>query len=594
MIAQISSENYSVFTKEIQQEGVKIYVPRKFFYFITIGSRFSFLVGDKVVRYQLIATPKDKIEDLDTISRVFVEKLDERFSAPQPLPDATALRRMGEEITRCNLLWWEYSRHLGFALMDRVLTETVIKQLVPGGIRPPNLWFLPDDTKLCLGPALVSSDTVPFQKILQVPENMGNIQKNPKSSSTTIDDFAIEVHKISRLRDELENIASISEDVLDILQNLTHSKLESPLVAKYEQNLALLIKLLNLPIRHYAEKEVQTLHDMAKAVKETLQAFYQTPGSAKDLFVSLLQNQLRTRRSDGHLLRLNFTDQFILEKTEIRVMQKVKQGDATVSRQKKMEVEVDSTYQTLATRIREVIRTHELLVAKEHVVFSPEGQKKKQIDYVADIIDTLQALRGTALTFYCDQTMLDESQVQLLATRIKPHNFFKMDDIRPEAPKGMAVTKGKDPLTGRPVRSTSGGTTESAHGAAPETAKTETVYTSAKDASVRYRFDPATKNYAYLMPETNQAIPARALPVDLGTAVPARILMAKLPTGKFVFHGLYGNEVLLPLDAKPEPPTICTFEFLDRKVRIVNDGGKPAVQVDQVSDDFLNELRSLN
>lgn len=591
MIAQISSENYSVFTKEIQQEGVKIYVPRKYFYFITIGSRFSFLVGDKVVRYQLIATPKEKIEDLDTLSRVFVEKLDERFNAPQPLPDAVALRRMGEQITRCNLLWWEYSRHLAFALMDRVLSETIIKQLEPGAILAQHLWYLPDETKLCLGPALVSSDKVPFQKILQVPENMGNIQKNPKSCSTTIDDFAIEVHKITRLREELETIAGIAEDVLDILQNLTHSKLESPLVAKYEQNLGALIKLISLPLRHLTEKEVQLLHEAAKAVKETLQAFYQTPGSAKDLFVSLLQNQLRARRSDGHLLKLNFTDQFILAKTEIKVVQRVKQGDSTVSRQKKVEVEVDASYQTLATRIRDVIRTHELLAAKEHIVFSPEGQKKKQIDYVADIIDTLQALRGTALTFYCDQTMLDESQVQQLATRIKPHHFFKMEELRPEPPKGMAVTRSKDPLTGRPVMTAAANGRE---GTRPAPPAEETVLTSARDSAVRYKFDPATRSYAYLAPETNEAIPARSLPVDLGTDVPARILMARLPTGKVVFHGLYGNELLLPLGEKQEPPTVCAFEFLDRKVRVVNEGGRPVVRVDQVEDDFLKELRSLN
>jgi hypothetical protein len=258
-----------------------------------------------------------------------------------------------------------------------------------------------------------------------------------------------------------------------------------------------------------------------------------------------------------------------------------------------MEVEVDTNYQTLATRIRDVIHTHDLLSMKEHIVFSPEGQKKKQMDYVADIIDTLQALRGTALTFYCDHTMLDEAQVQILATRIKPHNFFKMDDLKTEPPKGVAVTKAKDPLTGRAVTAAVGAT-DGTHAPTPENAKAATIFSSAKNPGVRYKFDPATKNYAYLLPETDQAIPARALPVDLGTSAPARILMAKLPTGKFVFHGLYGNELLMPLSAKPEPPTICAFEFLDRKVRVVNEGGRPVVQVDQVADSFLNELRSLN
>lgn len=452
LIAKISSENYSVFTKDIQSEGVKIYVMPRFHFLLTLGSRFAYLIESKVVRYQLIASPAETLQELDSISRVFNEKLDIIHGDQSPQAEFAPFFEAGQEVQRATAIWREYSRHLAFALLDRFLSETVIKQLKPGKILAQHLWYLPDALKLGLGPAVTAQNVVPFSKILQVPENMGNIQKNPKSCSTTIDDFTIEVHKISRLREEVENIESIAEDVLDIIQNLTHERAESQLVMRYEQGLQHLIRLLSKSLRYYAEQDVQNLHAVSNMLRNTLHAFYSTPGTQKDQFVMRVQNQLQARRSDGHTLKLNFTDGFILEKTEIRVMQRVKQGDEVVSRQRKMEVEVDASFQTLPMRIREVIRTHQILEKKRHIVLSPEGQKKKQIDYVLDIIDVLLSLRGNALTFYVDTTMLSDDQMLQLATHVKPHNFFRMESLKTERPEGINVEGVKDPLTGRLVR----------------------------------------------------------------------------------------------------------------------------------------------
>ncbi|HUJ73798.1 MAG TPA: hypothetical protein VL359_03025, partial [bacterium] len=606
LIAQISSENYSAFTREIQQEGVRIYVHRPFYYLLEVGSRFSFLIGETVVRYHVLAAPVQEVEGLDPLSKVFCENLVTRFGAAQPAADVAALKLLGEQVQRCNQLWWDYSRHLAFALVDRVLTATIIANLQPGGIAPKNLWYLPDEQKLCLGPAVLTSDLVPFQKILQTPENMGSIQKNPRTASTTIDDFAIEAHRIQRLKAELENISSIAEDVLDILQNLTHSKMDAALVQRYEQGLEQLLKVLAMPLRHCTEREVQRLHQLGQSLKENLQAFYKSPGSHREHLINLLQAQLRNRRSDGHQLRLNFTDQFILAKTEIKVLQKVKtESGETVARQKKVEVEVDQAYQTLATRMRDAIHLHELLRTKRYVVFSPEGQKKKQVEYVLEIIGTLQDLRGSAITFYCDLGMLDEAQVQQLATRVKPHNFFKMDDLRPEQPPGMTGAPVRDTLSGRLVP---GAQAEAAPAAPAPSAQADaapsipiptgalrddTVFTNALHPEVRYRLDQESGQFTYLESGASP-VPARTFPVDLGNGQKARILMARLANGRYVFHGLYGNEVLMPASKKPQPPLICIFEFPERTVRVVNEGGKPVVRVDAVQDEFLEELRSIN
>jgi len=450
IIARISSENYSVFTKDIQSEGVKIYLHPDHHFLLTIGNRFNFLVEQKVVRYQLIGSPIPNPADLDPLSRVFHEKFSRELKVESD-SGVLALAGIGKEIDRIRLLWHEYSRHLAFTMLDRIISETVIKELTPGRILAKNLWYVKDDIKFCLGPAITTQQTVPFAKILQVPENMGNIQKNPRSCSTTIDDFTIEIHKITRLMDELLNIQGISEDVLDILQNLTHERAESSLVTKYEQGLGQMIQLLSRPLRYFTEKEVMALHQVALALRSILQSFFNTPGTQKDQLVQRVQNQLRSRRSDGHLLKMNFTDGFILDMTQIKVMEKKKVDGEVVTRQRKVEVEVDATYQTLPRRIREVIRVHDILTRKRHVVFSPEGQKRKQMEYVMEIINVLQELRGNALNFYVDYSMISEDQMKNLATRVKPHNFFNMDEMKPEAAEGMMVTGEKDPLTGRMV-----------------------------------------------------------------------------------------------------------------------------------------------
>ncbi|MCZ6627621.1 MAG: hypothetical protein O7E56_05250 [SAR324 cluster bacterium] len=451
LIAKISSENYSTFTAGIVDDGIKIFLPWKFGYLQLIGNRFAFLVGERVVKYQLLASPTEKSEELDSISRVLYEQLLEFFSAENKLPQVKAVQDMGDAIQKATRVWNEYSRYLSIVITDRVLSETIVKQLVPGKIQVQNLWFLSDAKKLCLGKAMATSDVVPFGKILQTPENMGSLNKNPKSCNTTIDDFTIQIHGVARLREELENIGSIANDAVEILRNLAHERSEGPAIAKLEQSLLQMTAILFKPIRHLSEADIQALHGIAKQQRDLLHTLYNSPSPQKQKITLRLQAELQNRRSDGHSIKLNFSDVFLIDTTEIRVMQKVKRGDEVVKKQKKIEVEVEATHQTLPLRMREVINTQAILSRKSHVVFSPEGQKKKQLQYTMDNISILQSLRGNGIVLYADTTQLTESQVHTLAARIKPHNFFVMEELKPEPPEGMKVNTSVDALTGRPV-----------------------------------------------------------------------------------------------------------------------------------------------
>jgi hypothetical protein len=592
LIARISSENYSLFHREGTSEGVKIFVPRRHSHFLTIGERYTFLDANQVVRYQFLPSPVEALDKLDEQSRVFMENLLSRFSAAEKEPWVLNLEACLAEIQRCTAIWSRFSRNLALPVLDRVLSETVIKELQPDRYEPKHLYYLPDSVKLCLGRATVGEESVPFTKILQRPELIGNIAKNPNTSSSTIDDFAIEVHKIGRVWEELRTYAGLCEDVLDIIQSLSHERSEMAAALNYEKELRQMLLVLNKPVRDIGEQDVQALHTHAKAIKEVLQVLYNSQSASKRKITTRLQAQLEARRSDRDLSKLNFTDAFLLPKTQVTVRQVVQKGDERVAVQRKKEVELDATHQTLPLRIREVIRIQEFLQRKKYIVFAPEGQKKKQIDYVLEAIDTVLTLRGNAVHVYVDTSMLEEGQVNQLATRVKPSNFFDMNDIKPEAPPGMKVDFTTDPLTGRAMKSEARPAGPEAAPAPPSDPNAPVMLRCAKDPSVAYKYDPAMQAYYFQGPEGE--IRSSALPVALGKGVPTLILMTRLPGGRPVFHGLLGNEVLLPTLLNPTLRKFCTFQFFDQAVSLVNEGGKPTVQIEREASDFVNELRGLN
>jgi hypothetical protein len=106
----------------------------------------------------------------------------------------------------------------------------------------------------------------------------------------------------------------------------------------------------------------------------------------------------------------------------------------------------------------------------------------------------------------------------------------------------------------------------------------ETIFASRMNPSIRYRFDAAQRQYFFL--DASGPVPVRAFPVTLADGEQGTVLMGKLPSGKFICHGLHEGIVLSPLPQKPEPPVICSFAFPSNTVRVINDGGKPSVRVE--------------
>ncbi len=427
-IAFTASKHFKDFTGEITAKGVQLFIPRKYRELLMIGTNFGFLVGEKLVRYSLLPTPAS-IKDLDTLSRIFITEFDtEALKDADQRKEVPPLMRMIRAIRRCNRIWMDFSRSLTIGCVDRVLTATSVRNARPGKILPPHLKLsVPDEGKLCLGRAIVSGQATDFSKILKGSEEMGNILTNEKLNATTLDEFAISVHKIERLQEELGGVAGLAQDVLDIVRMLTYSKVEAPYVAKMESMMEMFIRILEKSLRDINESDIQTAHKIARNLKGLRKQLHDIRlGASEKRFISKLRDELYERRSDGHDAKIEFSDTFILQTTDIKVMEK--QEDGSVKQQKK-EVEMQATHQTLPERIREVAKIHQILDKKRVIVCSPEGQKKKQIDYLLNIVRAVMSLRGNAIQFYIDISTLDPIQQKEISKLIKPSHFYKSVDL---------------------------------------------------------------------------------------------------------------------------------------------------------------------
>lgn len=426
-VAYVSSSHYKDFTGDLRARGVNLFIPRKFRELLCIGAHFGFLVDEKLVRYNLLPSPL-AMKDLDKLSLIFSNEFDTDLQKEKPKKEVPILMKMIQTIRRCNRVWAEFSRSLTIACVDHILTETAVKNAVPGKILPSHLKFsVPDTRKLCLGRSVIGGQVTEFFKILRDDEEKGNVLTNEKLTSTTLDEFAIAIHKLSRLRDEMDHYSSVTEDILDICRMLTYHKSEAPLVAKMESNLEMMARVLNKPLRNVFEEDIQTLHKCARNCKALRERLHDIRlGSKEKRFISKLRDDLKDRRSDGDYAKLNFSDKFILETTNIKVMEKGNEGEM---KQRKKEVEVQASHQTFTERVREIIKIHKILHRKNFLVFSPEGQKKKQIDYLLNIVHNVMSLRGNSVRFYIDVSTLDPIQQQQIAKLIQPTHFYKVNDL---------------------------------------------------------------------------------------------------------------------------------------------------------------------
>ena len=429
-IAYTYSKHYKNFTGEITAKGVSLFIPRKYRELLFVGTHFSFLVKDQLVRYSLLPSPAS-LKELDKLSYIFSNEFDEEVQKDTPRADVDMLFKMVMMVRRWNRIWSEFSRSLTIACVDRILSETSVKMVAPGKILPQHIKFsVPDHEKLCLGKAATSGQTIEFSKFLNGFGVARSILHFHETNMTTLDEFAIVMDRIDQTREELIHYQGLAQDLLNILQTLTYHKIEAPFVAKMESALEWLVQVLSKPLRNFTEEDLQTAHKIAKNLKILREKLHDIRLESKNKrFITKLREELSTRRSDSHLAKIEFSNAFILPTAEMRFFETIAAGK---KQQGTEEVKIDSDPQTVTERIRMVIRIHDLLEGKKYIIFAPEGQKKQQINYLLSIIRTLIALMGKSIQFYLDTTTLYFAQQQQLAQLIKPSHFYQEVDLTVE------------------------------------------------------------------------------------------------------------------------------------------------------------------
>lgn len=427
-IASTSAKHSKHFTNEIMGKGANLFIPRKYRELLFIGTHFSFAIKDKLARFNLLFSPSS-LKDLDPLSHIISNEFDQEAQKESPRKDVASLGKMIRLIRRCNRVWAEFSRSLTIACVDRILTENSANTVGPGKILPQHLKVSVDDSKkLVLGKASVSGQVSDFSMIMQNSQEMGNILFHKEGTNiTTLHEFAIAANKIEKLRAELFLLSGLAQDILDILQMLTYHTVEATLVGKMEISLEILVQVLSKPLRELEETDLQTCHKLAYNLKTLRLRLQDIRLENQDKrVISKLRDELHDRRSDNHLAKLEFSDALILLMTDVTIVQKTESDGA---KQQKKEMEVEAGYQTLPQRIRETIKIHNILKKKKYFIFVPEGQIKKQVDYLLNIVHTVISLRGKSIDFYLDTTTINPLQLKEIAKLIKPTHFYKQVDL---------------------------------------------------------------------------------------------------------------------------------------------------------------------
>lgn len=430
-IAFVSSKYYKDFTGELTTRGCNLYLPKHLRELLVIGRHYSFLISDKVVRFNLFPSA-DSVENLEKLSAIFVNEFDgELQKGTDRRKEVEIIYNMIRCIRRCERIWVDYSRSLTMALLDRVLSQTTIQQMTSESLPPERLkHFQPDHLKLCLGNTVLSGQASEFNKLLKDKEVMGNFITQPKVTVSTLDEFAIAMDKIYRLRNEWDYYYLLGQDILEMVHSLSYDKGESKLVPKLESNLEELVNVLSKRLREITEVDVLVMHKCGLSLKKIREELVNvTMATSEKRFLNKLKEELYYCRSDSHYAKIHFSDDFILNTTTVKSTEKVKTPKGVITKVVSREVEVKSIEQRFPDRLREAIRIHEILSEKACMIFAPEGQKKKQMEYLLNILRDVMALCGNSIEFYIDVSTLEFSQQKQIARIIKPSNFYKASEL---------------------------------------------------------------------------------------------------------------------------------------------------------------------
>ncbi|MDH4120571.1 MAG: hypothetical protein OEV94_02550 [Deltaproteobacteria bacterium] len=609
VVADICTRNAEAILGENPQDGVEIRLPMAWHHLIMVADRIPLLTGSQAIQIRLVPDfyLGEKEKEPSESTRVFLTELEQIMASPEAPPELSSLRGLGLEMERFLEQWRGYSRLLAVWLLDEILTRIEARATEPFWAQSKNLFFLPDEVKLCLGRPVKGLEAAPFGRILKRPDNLGSLSRNPRVASTTVDEMTVESYKITKLEEDLQKLRRLCLDVADSVMLLSLSADEAELFSQLSQLLGHMATILGKPLKQFRDDDLQMLHQLAEGLKMTIQSMMDLPGAAKSKAIYRLLDRVQSLRSDGSTFRFNLFESFILPPHLVKNKKGGPPPQAAM-----VSAEGDGQGQSYPQRISEFLTLKAVLDQKHFIVVAPDGHRRSQVDHALHIVNTFIKIRGLDIQLYLDRSSISEEGLADMATRINPVNIFHHDQLSLEPLPGMKYSGEMDPMTGRPkapdmtletfsvlrkkslpvipqpppkapkpqtlpqapaqgpklqaIPAPGGGGEE---GAKPALLRDKTGQTA-------FIYSPAGKRF--LFPMGNQRIPAMPLPIPGMNPGTSLVLATKLPNGRILFHGLHQREIILPLEKAETPPLLARFQLGETLVQVVNEGGKPVVK----------------
>ena len=384
------------------------------------GPWHSFTLEGQIIPVRLVTDSTARTADPpgENLRQALVRHLNERHPTPQGQP----IVRMLRQLEHAERIWHAYSRHLTLTLLDGILGQTLLQGDLFGEKRPVELRHEDDRQKLVFLGSSLADDNAVVGLVLKHSTTVNNVRRHPDTCLMTLAEFAGEWSHVQALQELLLDTTQLLKELHDLLGLLPRPLKAHETVLRYRRTLRQLRLHTAKPLRLFNESHLLALDALAYrwiALDKQLKAL-----SGSDLH-HRLGEALRQRRSDASRETIEHLHSLFVLKGELRErLQRLPTPQPGPF--------FEAEWHTLSVPEQLLIAMHlrRTLAKKRFIVYAPEGQKQKQIQYTLETIDGLRALCGARHLFYVDPTALTTTQIALLAPRVGANAFLRKDARR--------------------------------------------------------------------------------------------------------------------------------------------------------------------
>lgn len=409
-VQQITINNLEELVPEdLEGEALEFTLPGAMAFLTLLKDSHTFKIEEKEFLFRIKGGRDMKASDLGARSQLMAKGISKVLNGGSGSPNVRLIKSALELIQAYCKSWSQFRRVSEVVLTDQILQETIHRAILPSPPDPAILRKLPPQSLMCLG--MSSSDQAKFNRV--------NTRPDLKGTFATLSQLANSLSDFQRLRQEMDEIRAVVNDVVQIIEGFNVSVFEAPYILRYAENLRELDVALSVQPENMDVEDLEHLQKCAMGIESMRREFFakEADFAPKDRWLNRVTIRLRQVRPATDL---GFVQQLYGKGVKLPDTAEEENEAATQIQGQKAD-----QHQTFTERAQSVIQYRRHLLTKSVFVLSPGP---KQRDLTISVIDQLARLKGLFTPILADisncEVFLDD-----LRTRLPPHRLFNLNDL---------------------------------------------------------------------------------------------------------------------------------------------------------------------